>query len=61
MSWIFGAPMMSMRDRLICGRMMRRTRVSRLVRLRKRKKKRKLLRAKWKRPKALVRRQRKKR
>ena len=53
--------MMSMMDRLICGRMRRQTRVSKSVRLRKRKKKKKLLRAKWKRPKALVRRQRKKR
>ena len=61
MSWISGALMMSMRDRLIYGRMMRRTRVSKSVRLRKRKKKKKLLRAKWKRPKALVRKQRKKR
>ena len=48
--------MMSTRDRLICGRMMRQTRVSRLVRLRERKKKKKLLRAKWKKPKALLRR-----
>ena len=52
--------MMSMRVRLIYGRMMRQKRVSRLVEFRKRKKKKKPLRAKWKKLKVLVRRQRRK-
>ena len=47
---------MSMRGRLICERMIKQKRVSRLVKLRRRKKKKKPLRAKWRKLKVRVKR-----
>ena len=49
--------MMSMKDKLICGRMRKQKRVSRLVKLRRRKEKLGLLKLRQKKPKFLVKRQ----